>query len=162
MKTIRKVGVILCLAALSTLLSCNQNRLYKSFEAPTGMTWKKTEPFTYSVDVAENTPAKLMLELRHLSSIKYGQLTVQLKHTLPSGTEETATYLLQIRQADGTLIGEAMGDYCDTPCLLEENTVLEAGMHTFVLSHQMEEDDLSGFMEVGLIIDKIEGNSTEN
>lgn len=144
------------LALLMT--SCDSNRVYKSFEGTARLNWKKDNVFKYSPNLAEASKYNLIVELRHASSIKYGQLAVKIKHTLPSGEEEIKDYMLQLRNSSGELLGEAMGDLCDTPCLLEEGIDLEAGQHMYEIQHLMEEDDLSGILEVGLIIDKVVEN----
>ncbi len=153
MKSVLKSAWLLFFLAFA---ACDSKNAYKSFEGLPKLNWEKTNVHTHKVELKEdNLRYKLIVELRHLSSIKYGQLGVRIEHTPPSGEPSTKEYILVLRLPDGSLIGEAMMDLCDTPCLLEEDLALAQGVHTFKIAHIMEEDDLSGIMEVGLILEKI-------
>ncbi len=157
MKNLIKSSLVATIVLL-IVSSCDSNRVYSSFEGTAQLNWKKDNVFKFTPNLTESAKYNLIVELRHSSDIKYGQIAVKIKHTFPSGQEETKDYVLRLRKPNGELIGKAMGGLCDTPCLLAEGIDLGEGMHTYEVQHMMQEDDLSGILEVGVIIDKVVAN----
>lgn len=140
------------------LFACNENRLINEYKNIPMFNWEKGYDLSYALNVEDATPKyKMMIGLRHTSGIGFGEILVHLKMTTPSGKEIETPYILEIREKDtGELKGSAMGDITDIEIPVEETfTFPEAGQYTFEISQQMEQDAVSGIMEVGLVVDKI-------
>lgn len=140
------------------LISCNENRKINEYKNIPLFNWEKGYDLSYALNI-DDTAAKykMMIGLRHISDISFGEILVQLKMTTPSGEVIETPYILEIREKDsGELKGSAMGDITDIEIPVEESfTFPEAGNYQFSISQQMEQDAVSGVMEVGLVIDKL-------
>jgi len=140
------------------LVACNENRLINQYENIPMFNWEKGYDLSYSLNIEDAAAKyKIMIGLRHISDISFGEILVHLKMTTPSGEEIEMPYILEIREKDtGDLKGSAMGDITDIEIPVEKSfTFPEAGQYLFEISQQMGQDAVAGVMEVGLVIDKL-------
>lgn len=135
--------------------SCNKNRVYSEYYTIGNMVWEKDQPKKYELIINEVGSYNLNLELRHHTTIQYGSLEVHMKITMPSGKQVEKPYVVYLRdKKTGKLLGEAMGDICDTTCPLESGlTFPETGTYMVEIAHLMENSVL-GIAEIGLTVDK--------
>ncbi|MEM1134690.1 MAG: gliding motility lipoprotein GldH [Bacteroidota bacterium] len=149
---------LILLPIMLFLFSCNENRLINQYEGVPQLNWEKNYIPSYTLNIEDAAAKyKVMIGLRHISEISYGEVLVNLKMTIPSGEVIETPYILELRdKTSGELKGSAMGDITDIEVAVEENfTFPESGEYKFSISHQMEQETLSGVMEVGLVVDKL-------
>ncbi len=149
---------LLILPLLFFLFSCNENRLLNQYEDIPQFNWEKSNVPTYSVNIADTEAKyKIIIGLRHTSGISFAEVLVHLKMTSPSGEVVETPYVLELRDKEnGSLNGSAMGDIADLEVAVEDSfTFKEAGTYQFSISQEMEQEAVSGVMEVGLVIDKL-------
>ena len=147
----------LVLSFLVLLASCNSNNVYREYEDIKHFTWAKSDVKSFKVEIADITlPYNFQIGFRHVATIRKGVIKVNVKTTSPSGKTSTASYNVQIRDAQGFPLGETMGDISDIEVTVEPEFVFaETGIYTFEVSHDSKEDELAEMMEVGVVIDKI-------
>lgn len=150
-------NLLFAFAALLLLTACDKDTHYQKFEKAEGLKWPAGSPMTFVVAVQEGgqpamgVPYELGVELRHTSYSDWVEVPYTLTITFPSGRELKGEYVLPIRNPEsGELLGEAMGDICDTPGVAEHAFQFpEAGEYKIAIQHQ-DEQDLLGVVEVGL------------
>ncbi len=74
---------------------------------------------------------------------------------MPSGEMRTADYSFKIKDKEGKILSECLGDYCDIKFLLRGGfRFSEPGIVKFEIENKMTKIETPGIIEVGLIIEK--------
>jgi gliding motility-associated lipoprotein GldH len=155
----RKMMLFVGMLLLGVLAACNPNRIYDEYQELPGMQWSKKQPLKFEVNVQDASKTyQLGISLRHNTSIRYGDLLFTLQRTAPSGEKISLQYVMPVRdKTSQQLLGEAMGDICDTGAVIESALQFtEVGMYVFELVPAMEEDPLVDIMEAGIFIEAAE------
>jgi len=103
-------------------------------------------------DISKNY--QLSLGIRHLYGIQLDNLLVTVNTIAPSGKEEEKEYKIAMRIGQ-EYAGKCAGDMCDLETVVNENIKFdEVGQYTFFISHNFQDSQITGIMEVGLILDE--------
>ncbi len=146
--------LFLVVIACFLLASCEKGLVYREYKNIPQFSWGQDYEINFSVDPPQTgVPYNLMVGLRHLSEIQYGNMAVNMQVTAPSGQSTEEELILDLRTPDGELIGEAMGDVTDIEISVKPGYVFEeAGTYNITMTHAMQDNPVSGIMEVGLVI----------
>lgn len=154
LKRIMKNLFLLFIPILFLITSCSG--VYNEYKKLPNMHWEKQNILSFTADIPEAKEYTLKIQLRHTSHIQLGNIAIKLGITPENQPDKTETQniLIPIRDnATGELLGEAMGDICDTE-FITKYTFKNKGKYTFTLEHLMEDDKAEAIMEVGINIDK--------
>ena len=150
MKTKYQILILIC------FLCCSCSDIYNENKSISNLHWEKQNVLSFNVDIPEPKEYPLTIQLRHTSHIQLGNLAVKLTITPESQKDkaESQNILIPIRDnATGELLGEAMGDICDTN-FVTKYTFKQKGKYIMTLEHLMEDDKAESIMEVGIKISK--------
>jgi gliding motility-associated lipoprotein GldH len=152
----QSVSIYLLVLFLTIFSSCS--RFYREFVPVEGYVWERTDVKKLKVKIEDNSkPYNLLVWIRHHAESPIAALPLRVKVTSPSGKIAFEADIDQeFRKTDGTLVGEAAGDYCDNEKMLKEKfNFEEKGEYTFEISLDSEDPKLPGILHVGLIVDEI-------
>ncbi len=144
-----------CILLLSTLLGCSGAMVEQRLDVPNSV-WLKEVPMIFTMQVEDtSTPVDLVVTLRHGTLIAFKSLNLRLNYTTPSGKTDKKYFTFDIRNADGSLKGEAAGDICDTEMTIISGLQLtEKGKYIFSVVHEMEDNALPLVMDMTLAMKK--------
>ncbi len=155
MKSVKQLVLLIVLSI--SVFACNENRVFKEYQSVSDLIWVKSEPKVFKVKIEDNSsPVNINIPIRHQSYIGYSALNLEILITSPSGDVSKTEYRYLLRDAENNLVGEALGDLCDTDAMVISNYVFnEKGEYTVTVSHNSEEEKILGIVEIGLFIDKL-------
>jgi gliding motility-associated lipoprotein GldH len=141
---------------LILLIISGCNNIYNEHQDITNMAWHRQNLLTFKANIPEPKEYTVNVHLRHTSHIQIGNIAVKLVISPENQPNEAITQELLIPIRDkttGDLVGEAMGDICDTS-FATKVTFKSKGAYTLTLEHQMEDDKVEAIMEIGISIEK--------
>jgi gliding motility-associated lipoprotein GldH len=138
------------------LSACNSGNYYQKYEDIKLFDWRKSIPQVFQVDIKEDAPKlAIVAAFRYMPMIRHQALKFKLLIKSPSGKETAQDYTLAIRDKKGDHLGSTMGEMTDFEKEIESSFAFaEKGTYTFTITQAMDEDDVAGVMEVGLILRK--------
>jgi len=138
------------------LASCQPGRVYEKHIKMENLSWNRFRIIEFEVPVEDISVAyNIFLAIRHLSEIPYDVLVITSTMYTPSGEERSLDYEVVIRNDDGELLGEGLGNFWDLNYQLRENFIfLDEGICRFEFEIKMPWPETVGIMEVGLILEK--------
>ena len=140
------------------LFSCNENRIYNEHQDVKGqLTWLQKEAHTFPVEITDaSIPYNVSVAIRHHSQVSYDDIKAIFAIQDPDGEKKVENFFIQVRDSKTKeLLGEAAGDISDLEqVVLKNHKFPKAGKYIFVIQPD-EEGDVSGIMEVGLVVDKV-------
>lgn len=144
----KAIQIVIYATIVSLLYACDSSTHYsKSHTLPQGI-WAEALLFEPTI---ENTNQKYTctIAIRHLSAIRIVELPLKIEIKSPSGKSETHLFHFPFRNEKGELIGEAIGDICDTQMQLDKAlNFKEKGTYQISLSPNAE-----GANQIGGIVD---------
>lgn len=152
-KLLISLRITLLLSLVSLLIaSCGLLYLYRELHELPGMQWSKSSVQSFEVRLDNSKEVDASILFRHVDGYRYENVKMKIlaKH---DGTTWLDTLLIvPIKNESGDYLGEGAVDIWDVdfPFLTKEK--LDAGQHTFEISHTMNTDPLPLVMEVGLVL----------
>jgi gliding motility-associated lipoprotein GldH len=152
----RKV-LILCLLTITILLgSCSGNKVFEKYIKMEKLSWNRFNVLNFDVPVEGNsTSYDFLVAIRHIPEIPYDILPVNITFYTPFGETRSLDYSIRLKENDGKLKADCMGDLCDLVITIKDDFVFtEEGTCQVVLSNRMSKVETPGILEVGLIVKK--------
>jgi gliding motility-associated lipoprotein GldH len=152
MNKVRNISLFF-VAVIFLFSSCSG--IYNEHQKISNMHWDVQNVLSFKADIPEAKEYKVTIQLRHTSHIQLGNIAVKLSIYPENQADkaEVQNILIPIRDnATGELLGEAMGDLCDTD-FVTKFTFKQKGKHTLTLQHVLEEEKAEAIMEVGIKIE---------
>jgi gliding motility-associated lipoprotein GldH len=150
--------IILFIALLPTFLavSCRPGTVYEKHRNTSGLVWNRFDVKTFEVDIQDISRAyDFYIAIRHHTDIPYSNLDVYFTLFTASGEVRTNKYQIPVKDKEGKLLGDGLGNLWDLHYLIFEGyTFNEPGINTFEISSAMPQADLGGILQVGLIVTK--------
>ncbi len=151
MKSLLKIISIACIALF--LSSCGKGVIFKERKTFENNNWIRMDhDLTFQVpveDIDENYDVNLYL--RYAAFFASDKLKVQLIIISPSGESRSVNSAFLIRDKEGRLQGEGMGDIFDTQLAIKKYMVFnEKGTYKFILRNLMDTYDNPGVMDIAL------------
>lgn len=144
------------------LTACNSNQIYKEFESVDGeFVWKKGEIKRFRVDIKDpNLNYDIKLAVRNTIHYQFRNLFVRMTVTSPDNKVSKEDINIVMRDESGLPSGEILGDIVDLEEIIAKDVSLPiTGTYLFEIEHIMPHEDLEWMMEIGLILEKVEGRS---
>jgi gliding motility-associated lipoprotein GldH len=151
----KKLFYLLLLGTI-ILSSCNQGKIYEKYLDNERITWNRFDVKTFNVDI-KNISAKydFYVALRYITDVPFKYVTIKFTLYTPSGEMRTIELKIMLKDKEGNLLGEGMGDLWDLVHLVREDfQFTEPGICKVEVSSTMSQADLPGIMQVGLIVKK--------
>lgn len=140
------------------LVSCQpEGRVFADHqELSPELEWLRKDKREFNIGI-EDTAASydLSLTFRYATGYQFKTLKVKVKEISPSGIEEVKDYEVGIVDEKGDYVGDPGLDIWDSEHLIHSGiTFDEKGTYTYVIEHNMPQNQLNFAMEIGLILDK--------
>jgi gliding motility-associated lipoprotein GldH len=148
--------IIALLAPLLLLTACNSGNIYEKYIDNDRITWNRFDVKTFKVDIKDITAKySFYVAIRHLTDIPFSYITISFTLNTPSGETRNLEKKIVLKDNDGKLLGNGMGDLWDITQLVRDNFEFsEPGICTVEISSTMPQANLPGIMQVGLIVKK--------
>ncbi len=145
------------LLIINVLFFTSCNTFYNEYYKLPNLQWQRSQEIVFEVDIPEAKNYTINIHLRHTSHIQYSEIDVKfviVPMSLDSVQAVDKEIVIPIRDKQtGHLLGDAMGDICDTTYPLTFNFE-KKGKYKLILSQQTEDESIASMMEVGLSIEK--------
>jgi gliding motility-associated lipoprotein GldH len=148
--------ILIFIPVIIVLTSCNPRKIYEKHFDIDRITWNRFDVKTFKVEIKDiSANYAFYAAIRHLTDVPFRFLTIKFIIYTPSGERRILEQKILLKDNDGNLLGDGMGDLWDVNHLVRDNfTFTEPGICTVEISSTMSQADLPGIMQVGLIVKK--------
>jgi gliding motility-associated lipoprotein GldH len=148
--------IVAFLAGLMGLTSCSPGKIYEKHLDNDRITWNRFDVKTFKVDIKDiSEKYDFYVAFRHVTDVPFRFITIKFTLYTPSGERRILEQKIFLKDKEGNLLGNGMGDLWDLNQLVRENfEFTEPGVCTVEVSSTMSQADLPGIMQVGLIVEK--------
>jgi gliding motility-associated lipoprotein GldH len=155
----QKIALLLLVASMFTLASCDTIDLYEKTVAIPKHQWSSSFRPEFTFEIKDTSvPYQVYIILRHTDRYNYNNIWVNLVTKAPADTIQKVQYELPLASKEKGWLGSAMDDiYEHRVAITPQNQKLyfrKPGVYTFTLEHTMREDPLQQVLDVGLRIEK--------
>jgi gliding motility-associated lipoprotein GldH len=148
--------ILIFIPVIIVLTSCNPRKIYEKHFDIDRITWNRFDVKTFKVEIKDiSANYAFYAAIRHLTDVPFRFLTIKIIIYTPSGERRILEQKILLKDNDGNLLGDGMGDLWDVNHLVRDNfKFTEPGICTVEISSTMSQADLPGIMQVGLIVKK--------
>jgi gliding motility-associated lipoprotein GldH len=148
--------ILIFIPVIIVLTSCNPRKIYEKHFDIDRITWNRFDVKTFKVEIKDiSANYAFYAAIRHLTDVPFRFLTIKFIIYTPSGERRILEQKILLKDNDGNLLGDGMGDLWDVNHLVRDNfKFTEPGICTVEISSTMSQADLPGIMQVGLIVKK--------
>jgi gliding motility-associated lipoprotein GldH len=141
---------------LFIISSCNQGKVYEKYFDIERITWNRFDVKTFEVDIKDiSSHYDFYIVIRHHTDIPFKFITARFTMITPSGEERVLEQKILLKDKDGKLLGDGMGDLWDVVHPARKDfQFTDPGICKVEISSTMSQADLPGIMQVGLIVKK--------
>ncbi len=152
----KKLRISIMLFIILLMGACSSKTVFDERFQFTDYKWNHFKPIVFTVNITDiNICYDLLLTLRYIPQIPYEKFPVLIQIKDPSGGERTFTHTFKIKDPDGNLIGEGLGDLWDLEDKAKEYFFFnETGKYEFKISQYTQYYDAVCIMDLGLKINK--------
>jgi len=148
--------IILVIAVVFALVSCDSNEIYSDHHTFSDLLWKKTDKPEFKVELKQEKHCQINLDLRIIYGYTYRNIKMDMSITNESGNTTKLPIDFKVRNEDDSYKGDMMGDFIDIQEILISDTTLPAGKYTIEFDQLMDEKTLPFVTEVGLVINDLD------
>jgi gliding motility-associated lipoprotein GldH len=143
-------------AGILVLTSCNPRKIYEKHIDIDRITWNRFDVKTFKVDIKDiSANYAFYAAIRHLTDVPFRYITISFTLYTPSGERRIMEQKIFLKDKEGNLLGDGMGDLWDLVHLVRDDfKFTEPGVCTVEISSTMSQADLPGIMQIGLIVRK--------
>jgi gliding motility-associated lipoprotein GldH len=148
--------LIVLLASLTLLLSCNRDLVFTDTHEMQGKTWKLDDTPVFDVPISDTiTRDNVIFTIRTGSSYPFRNIYLFVTTTSPDGKVMTDTLQYFLADDKGNWLGKGFGDIHELSLPYKSNVFFPAkGIYRFRIQHGMRVGDLKGVYDFGLRIEK--------
>ncbi|MCD8166197.1 MAG: gliding motility lipoprotein GldH [Bacteroides sp.] len=142
---------------LILLAGCTGSTVYHSYSPLPPEGWSKSDTLFHTVSLQDSLPAQYLLsaEIRNNGSYPYRDIYLLLHHNLAdSCLYQADTLHITLAGEEGTWLGSGFGNRYQLSAPWFTFTPSRSGIHTFKLTHGMQDTLLKGIPDIGLKIEK--------
>ncbi len=141
------------LLAMFGFSSCNPGKIYEKHIDIERITWNRFDVKTFNVEIKEAASYDFYVAIRHHTDIPFQYIDVRLTIYTPAGETRMVEKRIPIRDKEGKLLGDGMGDLWDVVYPVRKDLkITEPGMCKVEISSEMSNADLPGILQVGLVV----------
>jgi len=151
-----KKNILLLLIGLTVFPSCDSAKIYEKHLDNERITWNRFDVKTFKVDIKDiSCSYDFYVAIRHHTDFPLPYLTIRFTLFTSSGEMRTMEQKIILKDKQGNLMGDGMGEIWDLLHLAREDfQFTEPGVCSVEVSSTMSQADLPGIMQVGLIVKK--------
>lgn len=145
----------LIISILIVFISCSGGTVFKEFIKMEKLSWNRFQVLKFNVPVKKNTSYDFQVVIRHIPEVPFNGLPVNITLQTTSGETRSLDYTIRLKENDGKLKADCMGDLCDIIVTIKDDLrFTEDGICDVTLSNRMHKVESPGILEVGLIVKK--------
>jgi gliding motility-associated lipoprotein GldH len=143
---------------LITFSSCTPKKIYEKHIDIDRITWSRFDVKTFDVEIKDiDASYDFYIAIRHHTDVPLKFITTAFNLYTPSGEVRMLEQKIMLRDNEGKLLGDGMGDIWDVRFPARKGLKFtEPGICRIEISSTMSQADLPGIMQVGLIVEKSE------
>lgn len=139
------------------LASCGGGTAFKKYDTDfVGNRWQKSDVRTYDFTLKESGTYDLMVDFSHVYGTQFPALPLNVVMVNPDMSKKTQSMMLELRDPDGTELGDCSGDYCDVRQAAFSKMKLAAGNYQVSVANDFEYDFVPNVLGFGIRIVKSE------
>ena len=144
------------LLGMLIMSSCNSRKIYEKYLDNERITWNRFDVKTFSVDIKDvSAKYDFFVVIRHHTDAPFKYLSIKFTLYTPSGEMRMLEQKIFLKDDEGNLLGDGMGDLWDLVHPVREDfQFTEPGICKVEISSTMSQAVLPGIMQVGLIVKK--------
>jgi gliding motility-associated lipoprotein GldH len=148
--------ILAFIPVILVLTSCNPSKIYEKHLDIDRITWNRFDVKTFKVDIRDiSANYAFYVAIRHLTDVPFRYVSIKFTLYTPSGERRIMEQKIFLKDDEGNLLGNGMGDLWDLDHLVRDDfKFTEPGICTVEVSSTMSQADLRGIMQVGLIVKK--------
>jgi gliding motility-associated lipoprotein GldH len=141
---------------LFVLISCNSRNIYEKYIDNERITWNRFDVKTFNVDIKDiSAKYDFYVAIRHHTDVPFHYINISFTIYTPSGEVRMMEHKIYLRDKEGRLLGDGMGDLWDVVYPARMGLELtEPGICKVEISSTMSQADLPGILQVGLVVRK--------
>jgi gliding motility-associated lipoprotein GldH len=149
-----KKVVYSAILALIILSSCNSGKIYEKYYDIDRITWTRFDMKTFTINIDDiSRPYDFYVLIRHHTEFPFPAIDIRFTINTPSGEMRTMVQEIVLKDKEGNLLGDGMGDLWDVVFPVRKGfQFTEKGECTVEVSSAMSKADLPGILQVGLIV----------
>jgi gliding motility-associated lipoprotein GldH len=150
----RKIAYLFMLIPI--VFSACKGKFYKQYQDIPKLQWQRSNVVKFEVDIQDIEAAyRITIGFRYTTHIHQNAIPVIVGMVSPAGKTTSENYIIQLKDAKGEHLGEAMHDLADREQEVKKGfKFTEKGKHYFTITQASDAEDLGGIMEVGLVLEK--------
>jgi len=154
MKT-NKAIVLLILAIVLTLVSCDRNKVYEEYVEFDEIAWGLDNPVNFEFEVEDTVGLhNVYINVRHANLYQFNNLWMFVTSSAPNGTINVDTVECVLADIEGKWLGEGLGDIWDIQIPWKQNVRFPyKGKYRVECVQGMRIDKLPGIMGIGLRVE---------
>lgn len=143
-------------AALSTLVSCDNQAIYEKNQAISNRSWSYDEKPGFDVHIDDNKAKyNVFINLRHSNEYDFSNIFVLLHQKGNKLIDTAYRKEITLAQPDGRWLGNSAGSLYEIQYLAKENFIFpDTGIYTFNIEQNMRENPLKYIVDVGIKVVK--------
>jgi gliding motility-associated lipoprotein GldH len=136
--------------------SCDPKVVYEKHIDIERITWGRFDVKSFEFEIKDiSATYDFYIAIRHHTEVPFKFINTRLILYTPSGEERIMDQKISLRDNDGKLLGDGMGDLWDVLYLVREGyEFTEPGICKVEVSSTMPQADLPGILQVGLVVKK--------
>lgn len=155
-----KIRALILIGLFATIfLSCDRGKIFEEHRKVPNITWDRFQTFKFDVPIEkQGTPYDLVFALRHHTDIPYDEIGINFTMSTPGGETRSRDYKIKIRDREGNLLGDGLGELWDLEIPLKEAYVFKKqGTCHIEIANRMTRLKTVGVLEIGFIVRKSKG-----
>lgn len=158
LKTYNIKFILVSIALVLVLASCDKNRVYETNVELPKYVWNNKNKVNFIVDINDTTTLHNMyINVRNAGGYPYSNIYLFVTTEFPDRKTITDTVECILADNTGKWLGDGSGDIWDNQILYKKNVRFKQnGIYTFSYEQAMRVESLPMIMDVGLRIEKAE------
>jgi gliding motility-associated lipoprotein GldH len=147
---------LLGLLAILGFSSCNSKKIYEKHIDIERITWNRFDVKTFEFEI-NKVPSSydFFVAVRHHTDVPFQYIDIQYIIYTPGGETRMIEQRIQLRDKEGKLLGDGMGDLWDVLQPVRKDLLIKVpGICKIEISSKMSQIDLPGIMQVGIVVNK--------
>ena len=149
-------GIILLFVA-STLVACDKQTIYHSYQALPAEGWQKKDTLSFNVEVPDSfTYYKLFVEVRNRNDYPYQNINLSISYLAPTDTLSLPTDTIQLTLADkeGKWKGTGWGSLYQSEFPVGGIRIRKPGNYQFKIAYTFTDQSLNGINDIGIRLNR--------
>ena len=145
-------GIILLFVA-STLVACDKQTIYHSYQSLPAEGWQKKDTLSFNVEVPDSfTYYKLSVEVRNRNDYPYQNINLSIRYIAPTDTLSLPADTIQLTLAnkEGKWKGTGWGSLYQSEFPIGSIQIGKPGIYQFKIAYAFPDKVLSGINDIGI------------